>query len=121
MSSLISASAFDALPFCYKDFLCGLAVFPDVSTIIAGSELCRIQELELLFLLVGFDWDVVADWRCSMSKPGRNVGFLPVYWSGGESLLHSGEVEVPCVVEELVRFVPFFAPLPAGVFYADFG
>jgi len=36
-------------------------------------------------------------------------------------MLQSSEVEVPRVVGELVRFVPFFSPVPAGMFDADFG
>ena len=73
------------------------------------------------YLLAGFDGHVVAYCRCAVSEPAWNVGFPPVDRTGGESLLHSREVEVPGVGEELVCFVPFFAPLPAGMFDADLG
>jgi len=72
-------------------------------------------------MLVRFDGDVVADSWFALSEPGWNVRLPPVNRSGGESLLHSGEVEVPCVVEERICFVPFFSPVPAGMFDADFG
>src|SRR5712692_2200302 len=72
-------------------------------------------------MLVGFDGDVVADSLFALSEPGWNVGVPPVDGSGGESLLHSREIEVPGVVEEFVGFVPFLSLLPAGVCNADFG
>src|SRR2546422_3373223 len=97
MSSPIIASGFDPLPFSYK----------------ASALQGPASEYSAKFTLAGFDWDVVADWRCAVSEPGWNVGLTPVDRTGSESLLHSGEVEVPCLVEELVCFVPFFAPLPA--------
>src|SRR3989442_14983911 len=99
MSSLIIASAFDPLLFCYK----------------ASAWQGPGSEYSAKFTLVGFDWDVVADRRCAVSEPGWNVGLTPVDRTGSESLLHSREIEVPCAVKELVCLVPLFAPLPAGM------
>src|SRR5437016_10738513 len=102
MSLLIMGSSFDLMPFCYK----------------ASAGLTWVGMSER-FTLASFDWDVVADSLFTRSKPGWNVGSPPVDGSGGESLLHSREIQVPCAVKELVCFVPFFSPVPAGMFDAD--